>query len=287
MGRNVCADIQYLSQVRGTSLADFVVLVCTCARLLHGGVNTSKGDQLLRLLETRKITNLSQNDNGSILADSGDALRYLHMALKGPLALCCFKNLALYLICCTLYLYQHLSKQSNKRFERAALDLKLHGLFCYIKQMVRFLHCIGGFCISSSRKCNGFCNINAVCAAYLLRPREAGKNSQSRLCTQAGKDLAEPRKPLIQQCSQLIGEFYPLRDNIRPLAGEVFQGSDKDRIYGITSKHFEQIELGDPFGISTVTLYFLISRFFMLPDWSGLMTTTSIPERRRYVSRIL
>ena len=73
MGRNVCAGIQYLSQVRGTALADFVVLVCARARLLHGGVYTGKGDQLLRLLETRKITNLSQNDNGSILADSGDA----------------------------------------------------------------------------------------------------------------------------------------------------------------------------------------------------------------------
>ena len=121
MGRNVCAGIQYLSQVRGTALADFVVLVCARARLLHGGVYTGKGDQLLRLLETRKITNLSQNDNGSILADSGDACEQLHLAPKGSVALCCFKNLALYLICCTLYLYQHLSKQSNKRFEKMCI----------------------------------------------------------------------------------------------------------------------------------------------------------------------
>ena len=65
--------------------------------------------------------------------------------------------------------------------------------------------------------------------------------------------------------AQLIGEFYPLRDNIRPLAGEVFQGSDKDGIYGITSKHLEQIELGDPFGISAVILDFSDLQVFHAP----------------------
>ena len=181
---------------KGTALADFVVLVCAQARLLHGGVYTGKGDQLLRLLETEKITNLSQNDNGSILADSGDACEQLHLAPKGSVALCCFKNLALYLICCTLYLYQHLSKQSNKRFERAALDLKLHGLFCYIKQMVRFLHCIGGFCISSSRKCNGF--LQYQCGLRRISPPAQGSGQEqpkADFVRKLEKTLRNPGKP--------------------------------------------------------------------------------------------
>lgn len=204
MSCNVCAGIQYLSQVRGTSLADFVVLVCTRARLLHSGVYASKGNQLLCLLEPRKITYFGQNDNGGILADSRDACEQLHLAPKGSVALRYFKNLTLYLIRCTLYLYQHLSKQCNKRFERAALDSELHSLFCYIKQIVCFLHSIDGFCASSSRKRNGFFNIDAVCAAYFLWPRKAGENGQGRLCTQAGKDFAEPRKALIQQCGHSL-----------------------------------------------------------------------------------
>ena len=60
-------------------------------------------------------------------------------------------------------------------------------------------------------------------------------------------------------------DVYKRQDNIRPLAGEVFQGSDKDGIYGITSKHLEQIELGDPFGISAVILDFSDLQVFHAP----------------------
>lgn len=93
MSCNVRAGIQYLSQVRGTSLADFIVLVCARARLLHSGVYASKGDQLFCLFEPRKITYFRQNDNSSILADSRDTCERLHLAPKGSVTLRYFKNL--------------------------------------------------------------------------------------------------------------------------------------------------------------------------------------------------
>ena len=172
----MCGGVPFFSKERGTRCLFFLCWVCACARDSLGGFIPAKATNCFAFLKREKSPISAKMTTAAYWPIPGDACEQLHLAQKVRSALCCFKNLALYLICCTLYLYQHLSKQSNKRFERAALDLKLHGLFCYIKQMVRFLHCIGGFCISSSRKCNGFCNIQ--CGLRRISPPAQGSGQE-------------------------------------------------------------------------------------------------------------